>query len=125
MSDKAILVGKEVVPCDDLLKWGEWFQNPLNRIVARTILNQRKRIWVSTVFLGIDHSFGFGKPLWFETMIFGTSINEKQARYHDYDSALKGHQKMVKSAVQARQIRSDRLDLAKSLKKLRKLTRNG
>lgn len=29
-----------------------------------------KGFYVSTVFLGLDHSFGEGRPLWFETMVF-------------------------------------------------------
>lgn len=47
---------------------------------------------VSTVFLGIDHQFGKGPPILWETMIFGGQHNEAQSRYASHDDALKGHQ---------------------------------
>ena len=47
--------------------WARWFEKA-ERHVANTQVND---IRVSTVFLGMDHSFGHGDPLLFETMIFG------------------------------------------------------
>lgn len=38
-----------------------------SRIVEQTKVGD---YLVSTVFLGLDHSFGFSRPLYFETMIF-------------------------------------------------------
>ena len=50
---------------------------------------------VSTVDLGIDHSFGFGKPLYYETMIFSNSEKNPfeyyQERYTTQEEAIKGH----------------------------------
>jgi hypothetical protein len=51
---------------------------------------------VSTVFLGIDHSFGFHKPLWFETMIFGGKRDGEQYRYETWEEAEANHWKLVK-----------------------------
>jgi hypothetical protein len=49
-------------------------------------------VQVSTVFLGLDHNFGFGrKPLLFETMIFGGKHDQYQERYSTYKEAEKGH----------------------------------
>lgn len=62
---------------------------------------------LSTVFLGIDHSFGGGEPVLFETMIFevknGTVGNatgnkdegEFQVRYCTEEEALWGHDILI------------------------------
>jgi len=48
-------------------------------------------ILISTVFLGIDHAFGRGEPILFETMIFGGEHNEYQERYATWEEAEEGH----------------------------------
>ncbi len=59
------------------------------RLILNTILPNGRR--VSTILLGIDHSFGMGRPLIFETMVFVSNdkledlacvrdTTEKQAR---------------------------------------------
>lgn len=55
---------------------------------------------VSTVFLGIDHSFMSDPhtPILFETMIFAVALpvlDEYQERYSAWDTALAGHQRAV------------------------------
>jgi hypothetical protein len=51
---------------------------------------------VSTVFLGIDHSWEEeGPPILWETMIFGGPLNDYQVRYSSHDDAVKGHQEAV------------------------------
>lgn len=82
------------------LAWAEWMQVGERR-VAHTSINRRKKSFVSTVFLGIDH--GWREPQWFETMVFGTSINEKTIRYRTWKEAELGHALAVRSARQARQ----------------------
>ncbi len=51
---------------------------------------------VSTVWLGIDHRYGDGPPLIFETMIFchhepECTLNEEQWRYSTEEEAIAGH----------------------------------
>lgn len=46
---------------------------------------------VSTVFLGIDHSFRSGPPVLWETMVFGNSDDSRQTRYRSAEAALRGH----------------------------------
>lgn len=89
MSDKFILNdASEPVPCDDLLTWGKWMESrDARRVGADTIGDVR----VSTVFLGLDHSFGDGPPLLYETMIFGGEHDQWQERYSTRDEALAGH----------------------------------
>ena len=106
---KYILKGKKPVRCPDVLKWGKWFEASFQnecRIVAKTKVGRKR---VSTVFLGLDHSFmGKGELLLFETMIFTPTkakhllkmgIKEKgelYARIDTWENAEKLHKKCVK-----------------------------
>ena len=68
----------------------EWYNNIDNRRVARTDI--AKDIWVSTVFLGLDHNlFGVGEPVLWETMIFGGSEDMYQERATTKEEALEHH----------------------------------
>jgi hypothetical protein len=57
--------------------------------------------WVSTVWLGINHSYGGGPPIIFETMVFPLN-QEGDVNYGEIDSdryateeeALEGHRRM-------------------------------
>lgn len=92
---KYILVGKTPRKAD-LLEWARWFESH-NRQVFETTLPDDVR--VSTVFLGIDHSFsGGGYPLLFETMIFGGPHNNFQDRYSTWGEAELGHESAVELA---------------------------
>lgn len=84
------LVGKTAVPCS-LLEWGIMFEKASERTVAKTTFGD---VTVSTVFLGIDHSFGDGPPLLFETMIFGGEFDDDLRRYETWSEAEQGHQEM-------------------------------
>lgn len=87
-----ILVGHDPVLCPDLMKWGVWIQEA-ERHVAKTGVGDN---WISTVFLGLDHSFGGGPPVLFETMIFGGKHDEYQERYVTWDAAEAGHARAVR-----------------------------
>jgi hypothetical protein len=50
---------------------------------------------VSTVFLGLDHAWGGGTPLLFETMTFGGEDGEWQWRYRTKAAAQAGHDRVV------------------------------
>jgi hypothetical protein len=58
---------------------------------------------VSTVWMGIDHSFGRNKRLIFETMVFGGEYDEYQERYITETQAIDGHERIVR-AIQAREL---------------------
>lgn len=95
MTDKYILKGKKPVPCKDLLKWAKWFETG-ERIVQWT---KKGKIRVSTVFLGLDHNFtGSGKPLLFETMIFGGKHDQFQDRCSTWVEAEQMHKRVCKMA---------------------------
>lgn len=67
-----------------------------NRRVGHT---QVGAMWVSTVFLGLDHNhFGEGPPILFETMVFGdkTHLTEDiSMRYCTWQEAEIGHAEVV------------------------------
>ena len=89
---KYILEGKTVVECSDLLTWARWFEDA-DRGVAKDIINDVK---VSTVFLGLNHSFTEdGPPILFETMIFGGKFDDELWRYATWEEAEAGHAKAV------------------------------
>ena len=91
------------VPCKDVLKWAEWFENNVNMTFAETILDD---VRVSTVFLGLDHCFSYpktGKPLLWETMIFNNKDETTwnyQVRYSSKEDAAKGHAEAVKYVIE-------------------------
>lgn len=91
MLDKYLLKDGVPVPVDDLMEWAKGFEIE-NRRVAETIIGD---VRVSTVFLGMDHSFGHGEPVLFETMIFGGEHDEYQERYHTLEESMIGHEKAV------------------------------
>ena len=88
-----ILKGKIPIPENDLIKWGTWFESA-DRTVAK--IQVTDEIDVSTVFLGLDHNWGDGPPILFETMVFGGELDEEGARYATWDEAEKGHDRIVK-----------------------------
>lgn len=53
-------------------------------------------VTVSTVFLGLDHNFGWeGPPILWETMIFGGEHDQYQERYSSADEAEIGHERAL------------------------------
>lgn len=93
MSDHYILEGHKAIPCD-LMTWAQWFEKAWeNLIVARTGVGEGAA--VSTVFLGLDHSFSDGVPLIFETLVFGGPLDGEMERYSTWDQAEAGHAAMV------------------------------
>lgn len=57
---------------------------------------------VSTVWLGLDHQFGEGPPLIFETLIFGGDRDGEVRRYSTKEEALAGHLHAVNEIQQGR-----------------------
>ncbi len=88
--------GEPVVERDYYL-WGRWMQDHERRLAVTELGDG---VSVSTVFLGLDHRFGDkGRPLLFETMIFGGAHDRWQLRYDSRTAALAGHALAVKVAL--------------------------
>jgi hypothetical protein len=62
------------------------------RHVAETNIGD---IFISTVFLVINHAFDDGEPILFETMIFGGVHGGYCERYATWEEAEKGHKRAV------------------------------
>lgn len=80
-----------------MLEWAEAHET--DRRVAETTVG---KLWVSTVWLGLDHAFLDGPPLIFETMVFKGSAAEVEdwteeycERYSTEAAALAGHEVAV------------------------------
>jgi hypothetical protein len=95
MNAKYILDGHTPVPAS-LEKWAKWFEG--SDETRRVALTKGDDYLVSTVFLGLDHQFGRGEPLLFETMIFGGPHDQYCDRYSTWDEAEAGHAKAVELA---------------------------
>ena len=79
----------------DLITWAKSFENVEDRKIAFT---ENTKGWrVSTVFLGIDHSFDGEKELLYETMVFNskTHLDNDPFRYATYEEAEKGHLEVI------------------------------
>lgn len=90
MDKKYILKGKEVVECG-LIEWATW-RKKADRKVAKDTVGDSE---ISTVFSGVDHQFGVGPPVLFETLVFSGSLDRKVVRYSTWEEAEAGHRAMV------------------------------
>jgi len=94
----------EPLQVDDVLAWAAWFETAhAARVVAQDEL--AGGVSVSTVFLGLDHNWGFGGPpvLW-ETMIFGGPHADWQRRWCSREEAIAGHAEALQLASATRAI---------------------
>ena len=64
----------------------------------RVDLTEQDGVKVSTVWLAFDHSWGYGPPLIFETLIFGGPYDEYMWRYTTEAEARAGHERAVRVA---------------------------
>lgn len=89
----------------DLMEWAQWYQTADRHVGDTTTQLYR----ISTVFLGLDHSWGRGPPMLFETMVFEREGYESPllkgfivhddldcVRYSTWDDAEAGHQATVR-----------------------------
>ena len=76
-----------------LVEWAETFEHQSDyKIVEQTTLPNGR--WVSTVWLGLNHQYGDGPPLIFETLVFsqhGEWSEVDGERYSTEDEARAGH----------------------------------
>lgn len=106
MSNYMLIDGK-VVETSDIMEWAKWYGE--NRDLCRvdldeiigSVIGQPYR--VSTVFLALDHNFGGGNPILWETMVFWEGFSDLYCqRYSSLESAKQGHQKAVSMLVRKR-----------------------
>lgn len=90
----------------DMMEWAHWFETA-DRHIGLTVTEFHT---ISTIFLGLDHRFGFGNgpPILFETMVFDKEGHDSPLvdfpvhtshdcmRYSSLDDAEAGHAAMVR-----------------------------
>lgn len=97
MSGLYILDGQRPVPCDDVSTWGRWCHET-DRHVGLAIWGDpdgAEVARVSTVFLGVDHGWGPGPPILFETMVFTPDLprlDQHQWRARTWEEAAEHHE---------------------------------
>ena len=99
MTDTYILGGEDghtAIPVE-MEVWARWFEDA-DRHVRDTC---RDEVRVSTVFLGLDHGFGHGPPLLFETMVFVNGTAADMERYCTWAEAEAGHERWVMQVFKA------------------------
>lgn len=78
-------------PEHDRTRWREWFETA-DRILKQDWIGS---VWVSTVFLGIDHNWFEIPPLLWESMAVSDGEVLEQDRYSTRPEALAGHEAMA------------------------------
>lgn len=76
----------------ELFEWAELFEIYEYKMVGVTYFGPDDSIRVSTTWLGLNHNYGAGPPLIFETMIFGGEHNDYMDRYSTLEEAKAGHE---------------------------------
>ena len=76
----------------EMMAWTRRFSNLDYKRVASDYDGD---VHVSTVWLGLDHSFGEGPPLIFETLVFGGPLDGEMDRYSTLEQARAGHAAML------------------------------
>lgn len=88
---------REPIPIPTGLAWARWMhqegQSGGLRVIARDEWDDGT--FLSTIFIGVDMSFGMGPPLLWESMAFYPDDRERpQRRYASKEEALAGHEEM-------------------------------
>lgn len=82
----------------DMLTSAEFFELKDRRRVGFTEFSDGANL--STVFLGLDHSFNGGPPVLFESLWFGGFFDEDMTRYYTKQEALAGHNLLVQKYIE-------------------------
>lgn len=101
-------------------QWAQTFDDiKSRRIGQQTVGYGPGKKWVSTVWLGLNHQFGDGLPLIFESMVFqhgygwrkrfGYCHEVCQERYPTKQDAIMGHRLLVEKYTYNRKQRRKRL----------------
>lgn len=79
----------------EMIEWARWCDIEENRRVGDTVIGWNGE-HVSTIFTGIDLRLFEGKPVLFETRVFGGPLDGHTWRYATWNDAETGHAEAVK-----------------------------
>jgi hypothetical protein len=81
------------IASSSIIEASEWMENnPERKAVKQDKIGD---VFISTVFLGLNHAWNSDIPVLWETMIFGGEHDQYQNRYTSYEDALEGHKKAL------------------------------
>ncbi len=98
MSNKTYILDSAGQPLreKDISRWGAWFSvHKEERVIGET---DKGMVKVLTIFLGLDHNYGQGDPLLFETRIINGIHDGYNDRYTTRGAAEAGHKEAVRLA---------------------------
>lgn len=85
------------IVCDDLGAW-TWREQSPDRVRV-SLTRFHGGVYISTVFLTVDHNIlGLEPHLW-ETVVYGGAYNGYQNRYATYDDAVLGHLLIIRGML--------------------------
>jgi hypothetical protein len=85
------LIGKCPVPAASLEDWAKRYDIRTKHVALTAVGG----CCVSTIFMGVDHQYGAGPPLVFETQVFRGGDGCEQWRTETWDEAEKMHKTAV------------------------------
>ena len=91
----------EIIEIHDFLEWAKWFErSATDPLYSRTIARiARGDVFISTVFLSLDHSFDDGPPVLFETLVTVDGEEEDMLRYITLEEAKIGHGECIEKYI--------------------------
>lgn len=93
-----VLDGKNPRPAT-LREWDDFTSSSKKKLAQSWYQRNGKRIWVCTIFMGVNMIF---EKDWFETTAFditgGKFKSIDDCRYETYDEAMEGHKRMFRKA---------------------------
>lgn len=82
----------------DLTTWAVWMRDATRwRVKSEEVQGAH----LSTIFLGLDHRYGAGPPLLFETMVLGGPLDQEQERCSTWAEAEAQHEAMKQRILAA------------------------
>jgi hypothetical protein len=102
---KYILQGRVAVHEPDVLKWAAWLEHANTKVVVTTLEVKHmglpiSHVTISTVFLGLDHSFTSTDVHLFETMVFGGGFDGIMDRCDTWDNAVTMHETILENITE-------------------------
>jgi hypothetical protein len=91
-----ILDGKTPIVEPNIREWDAWMKIADHRTVLRSKIGE---VIISTVFLGLDHSFSGGPPILFETLVFGGQLDQEMTRCSTWEDAEIMHKLMCERVI--------------------------
>lgn len=111
-----ILRNKIAIPESDPKKWSEWLGNAYRsgerQVGASLYQCHGRRIFVSTIFLGVDYNLFGDRPILFESMAFLSRSRGEELcdRYSTWAEAEEGHYAMLRQAkIELLGVRADKV----------------